>query len=132
MMQNMERNHEIEKRSELYFGYLSDEYMTREIYEWNCRFMSDYWRLENWVSEDGATKYTREKIAEELGFGDNFEEIWAFKTCVRRQMNAYRNLRILELYRAGMTDAEIAADLTVGDVEVTEKSVARNLERLLG
>lgn len=132
MKRNEQYNQEVKKRNEVYFGYLSDEYMTREVYEWNCRFMSDYYRLEGWVSEDGATRYTPEKIAQELGFDPGFKKTWEFKSCVRRQMVAYKEMRALELHKAGKTNEEIAADLTVGDMEMTEKSVARMLERLLG
>lgn len=131
MAKNDKRIQEIKDKAATFFNFLDDEYMTRSIYEWNCQFMSEIYRLNEWRSEDGMM-YSPEKVAEEIGFTDDVRKFWHFKSCVRRQIISYKEKTALELHEAGKTNAEIAADLTVGDYEMTEKSVERMLERLLG
>lgn len=132
MTKKNDRNLEIQEKSKVFFKYLDDEYMTREIYEWNCKFTSDYQRLADWTNEDETMMYTRKKVAEELGFDGNFDRFWEFRSHVRRQIIAYRERTTLEMHEAGKTNAEIAEYLTVGDYETTEKTVERMLKRLLG
>ena len=132
MTKNENWKQELEKRIDTYFDYLSDEYMTRSVYEWNCAFLSEYDRLVGWRNEDGTMRYTSDKIAEELGFDHDFDRLWEFRSNVRRQMLAYKEKRVLELHEAGKTDEEIAEELTVSDIEMTARAVGRMIERLLG
>ena len=130
MERNEQWNQEMEKRIQSYFGYLGEEYMTREIYEWNIKFMNEYHSLNEWTSEDEAMQYCRDHIEEMLGIPKEYG--YRFVNHVRRQIMAYKERTLKAMYEAGKTASEIAAELTVGDYIVTEKTVERMIGRLFG
>lgn len=130
MERNEQWNQEMEKRIQSYFGYLGEEYMTREIYEWNIKFMNEYHSLNEWTSEDGATQYCRDHIEEMLGIPKEYG--YRFVNHVRRQIMAYKERTLKAMYEAGKTPSEIAAELTFCGYIVTENTVERMIERLFG
>lgn len=113
MERNEQWNQEIEKRRAAFNVGYSDEYMTRDIYDWNSKFMDEYRRLCKWASADGKFKYTEEYIYKELGLGDVnlVADGWLFINNIRRQMRAYKLKWFKSLYEAGKTVEEIAAEM---------------------
>lgn len=130
MERNERWNQEMEKRIQSYFGYLGEEYMTREIYEWNIRFMNEYNTLNGWTTEDGTMMYCRDHIEEMLGIPKEYG--YRFVNHVRRQIMAYKERTLKAMHEAGKTASEIAAELTFEGWIVTEKTVAKMIERLYG
>ncbi len=130
MERNEQWNREMEKRIQTYFGYLDEQYMTREIYEWNVKFMDEYHRLNDWTSEDGTMQYCRDHVEKMMGIPETYG--YHFISHVRKQMMAYKERTLKAMHEAGKTPSEIAAELSFGNHIVTEKTVERMIERLFG
>lgn len=117
MLHDEQWKNEIERRNSAFSKGTSEEFMTREVFEWNEAFMAEYYQLRDWTSEDGEHGYTEKAIMEKLGFSDR-RTFRRFVMGIREQMRNYTLEWFKELKKAGRTDAEIAEEMSITENQV--------------